>query len=114
MAIGANGGSNEWAISYHGTNVKNIESIMAKGFKVGPRHLYGIGIYCAPNISVAESYSPIFTNPKTGKKYKIVLQTRVQPNQITDCSKINNGPKDYWKVPDGRFIRPYAICLKEF
>lgn len=108
------GGKNEWAVSYHGTNVKNIESIIKNGFKVGPRHLYGYGIYSTPNIKVAESYSSIFTNPKSGKRYKIVMQNRVKPSEIINCSTINNGPKDYWLVPDGKYIRPYAICVKEF
>ena len=110
--LGEKGEKNEWAVSYHGTNVINVQSICKEGFKIGPRHLYGFGIYSSPNITTAEKYSPIFINKTTRKRYKVILQTRVQPDKIYNCS-IDDGPEDYWLVEDGKFIRPYAICVKE-
>ena len=35
-----NGGEKEWAIAYHGTNRKNIKSILINGFKIGPHQIH--------------------------------------------------------------------------
>ena len=102
----------EWAVSYHGTKVENAESIVQYGLKVGEKNKFGVGIYCTPNISTAEQYSPTFTNHFSGKKYKIVFQNRVKPSAIHKASEVG-GPDDYWYVSDGKYIRPYSICVKE-
>ena len=102
----------EWAVSYHGTKIENTESIVQYGLKVGQRNKFGVGIYCTPNISTAEQYSPTFTNRFSGKKYKIVFQNRVKPSAIHKASEVG-GPDDYWYVSDGKYIRPYSICVKE-
>ena len=105
-------GKNEWA--YHGTKVDNIESILKNGFRVGPGNVFGNGVYSTPDISIAEFYSSLFTSPTTGKQYKIVLQNRVKPSAIVDCSNMSSYSKDYWLVKDGKDIRAYSICVKEF
>ena len=113
--LGSQGQSNnntEWAVSYHGTKIYCAEPIAKEGLKPGVRNVYGVGIYCTPNISTAEKYAEVFTSPKTNKKYKIVFQNRVKPSSIIRC-KSKGGPDDYWYVEDGKDIRPYSICIKE-
>ena len=113
--LGSNGNSyndSEWAVSYHGTKIHFAEPIAKNGLKPGHNNVYGVGVYCTPNISTAEEYSEIFTSPITHKKYKIVFQNRVKPSSIIKC-KSKGGPDDYWYVPDGKDIRPYSICIKE-
>ena len=113
--LGAKGKSvndSEWAVSYHGTKIENAQSIIQYGLKIGQRNAFGVGIYCTPNISTAEQYSPTFTNPFSGKKYKIVFQNRVRPSAIHRASEFG-GPNDYWYVSDGSHIRPYSIYIKE-
>ena len=113
--LGSYGNSNndtEWAVSYHGTKIYCAEPIAKEGLKPGVRNVYGVGIYCTPNISTAEKYAEVFTSPVTHKKYKIVFQNRVKPSSIIRC-KSKGGPDDYWYVEDGKDIRPYSICIKE-
>ena len=113
--LGSNGNSkndSEWAVSYHGTKIYCAEPIAKEGLKPGTNNVYGVGVYCTPNISTAEQYSETFTNPQTKKKYKIVFQNRVKPSAIVKC-KSKGGPDDYWYIPDGKDIRPYSICVKE-
>ena len=113
--IGKTGRSNndsEWAVSYHGTKIYLAEPICLNGSKPGINNKYGIGVYCTPNISTAEKYAEIFTSPTTGRDYKIVFQNRVKPSAIIKCQE-KDGPGEYWYVPDGKYIRPYSICIKE-
>ena len=100
----------EWAICYHGTDLKNVESIIKNGFKIGDNNKFGKGVYCTPNVNTAAAYTTAFT--KGGKKYKFVFQTRVKPSAIVECSK-NGGPNDYWLVKKESDIRPYSICIIE-
>ena len=89
----------EWPVSYHGTNVKNARKILETGFKPGTRAKYGTGIYTSP--MVAKRYAQEFTH--CGKTYKLVLQTRVNPDhlQVIPASKTSTGA-DYWLL----------MCLK--
>lgn len=113
--LDSNGDSNndsEWAVSYHGTKIKCAIPIVREGLKPGINNCYGVGVYCTPDISCAESYSEIFTSMTTNKQYKIVFQNRVNPSKIVYCES-KGGPSDYWFVEDGKDIRPYGICIKE-
>jgi len=113
--LGCSGNSNydtEWAVSYHGTKIYDAEPSIINGLKLGNQNNYDIGIYCTPDISVAEKYAEVFTSPKTNKKYKIIFQNRVKPSSIIKC-KSKGEPGNYWYIEDGRCIRPYGICVKE-
>lgn len=109
---GQSNNDKEWAVSYHGTKIYCAEPIAKEGLKPGTNNAYGVGVYCTPNITTAESYAEIFENPNTHKKYKIVFQNRIKPSSIIKC-KSKGGPDDYWYVEDGKNIRPYGICIKE-
>ena len=71
----------EWPVAYHGTNINSANSIIRTGFKLGPRALYGEGIYTSPSLEMVDwLYAQEFTY--NGKTYKVVLQNRVNPYQL--------------------------------
>ncbi|XP_039663512.1 uncharacterized protein LOC120563421 [Perca fluviatilis] len=111
----------EWPVSYHGTKEICVEAIIEKNYKKGNRAVYGPGIYSTPNIDIAEGYAHEFPSERTGKKYKTVLQNRINP----EYRKMYNHDQ-YWLVPidEGtseeeekeivrKAIRPYGLLLKE-
>ena len=111
----------EWPVSYHGTNMKSAKMILEKGFKAGPRALYGKGIYTSPSLEMVERlYAQEFTH--NGKSYKIVFQNRVNPDQrnghleIIPAAETGVGA-DYWLSPactkDATDVRPYGILIRE-
>ena len=117
-----NGGEKEWAIAYHGTNRKNIKSILIDGLKCGPnqfhrdsRDIYhpnkkiGIGIYATPSPRLMEQYAEMNSFTFNGKKVLCALMVRVKPDKIR-CPSEN---PDYWILnPTIDEIRPYRILLK--
>ena len=107
---GQSKGDSEWAVSYHGTKRNFVDSIYKNGYRPGPRHLYGDGIYCTPNIETAAKYSERFIGDD-GKLYQIVLQNRVKPSAIKKVGQID-GHKDYWLIEDEKNIRLYSICVR--
>ncbi len=111
-SYGNSNNDSEWAVSYHGTKITSAIPIVKEGLKPGTNNYYGVGVYCTPDISCAESYSEIFTSQTTNKQYKIVFQNRVNPKKIVYCKSLG-GPSNYWFVEDGKDIRPYGICIKE-
>ena len=71
--------SGEWPVSYFGTDISSAEKIVKEGYKVGPGALYGPGIYTSPSLEMVERfYAKEF--PYDGKRYKIALQNRVNPD----------------------------------
>ncbi|XP_078371124.1 uncharacterized protein LOC144654773 [Oculina patagonica] len=105
--------SGEWPVSYHGTNIMRANQITKKGFKPGPRALYGKGIYTSPSLEMVEKlYAQEFTHE--GKSYKIVLQNRVNPNrlQVINASQTGVGA-DYWLSQSGNDVRPYGVLIRK-
>ncbi|XP_067314692.1 uncharacterized protein [Pseudorasbora parva] len=113
----------EWPVSYHGTSVQGATSIIKTHYKAGPGQVYGRGIYSTYDIDQASGYSTEFTSKKTGKRYRVLMQNRINPKmrKVHVCGKT-----DYWliEIPDGtsaakekeiveESIRPYGILLKE-
>ena len=113
----------EWPVSYHGTKLQSAKEIADKGYKAGPRDLFGKGVYSSPSIEMVDKiYAKEFTHG--GKTYKVVMQNRVNPDQknghlkIVDKSETYAGA-DYWVSPlhdtsKGIYdIRPYGILIRE-
>ena len=108
----------EWPISYHGTNVSNARKIVETGFTPGPGAMYGKGIYTSPSLEmVGKRHAQEFTH--NGKTYKLVLQTRVNPDrlQVIPASRSSAGA-DYWFFPEGDEpgkvdVRPYGVLIRE-
>jgi ubiquitin len=103
--LGSSNTSGEWPVSYHGTGYHNCLSIADEGFKLakGIRFAYGRGIYSTPNIETAEMYAKEFS--KNGHRYKVVIQSRVNPVNLEKFG-------DYWVSPRDEDMRPYGICIK--
>ncbi|XP_031551800.1 uncharacterized protein LOC116289052 [Actinia tenebrosa] len=61
----------EWPVSYYGTKIENVPSIVAGGYDTNKcvRKAYGPGIYSTPDINVAEGYATNFN-------YKGVISIR--------------------------------------
>ncbi|CAI2163135.1 591_t:CDS:2 [Funneliformis geosporum] len=100
--------SDEWPVSYHGTNKDFADSIADKGYLLskGKRFAYGKGIYSSPKIEVAEDpYAVEFDH--SGAKYKIVFQNRVNPAGLVKHNHV------IWVTPDEKNIRPYGLCIKK-
>ncbi|XP_074543488.1 uncharacterized protein LOC141803392 [Halichoeres trimaculatus] len=112
----------EWPVSYHGTTLKGAKGIIGSHYTAGERAMYGRGIYSTPDLSIAERYyAQVFTSETTGKRYKVILQNRINPREREICSF-----RDYWLIPVPKgtsaeeekdivesSIRPYGILIKE-
>jgi ubiquitin len=104
--LGNTNALSEWPVSYHGTSHHNAMSIADEGFKLakGKRFAHGRGIYSTPNIATAEMYASEFS--AGGQRYKVVIQNRVNPANISKFG-------DYWVNPKDEDIRPYGVCVKK-
>ncbi|KAH7673121.1 hypothetical protein AAVH_42401, partial [Aphelenchoides avenae] len=75
---------------------------------------YGLGIYCSPDPGTALDYATPFRHE--GTRYRAVLQCFVDPQKKKLGKPANDAVRadgEYWVVPGGHAIRPYAICLFE-
>ncbi|KAK0507940.1 hypothetical protein JMJ35_009829 [Cladonia borealis] len=104
--LGQRDAPGEWPVSYHGTAYHNSLSIADEGFKLakGVRFAFGRGIYSTPNVATAELYATEFRS--NGERYKVVIQSRVNPANLYKYG-------DYWVSPGDDDIRPYGFCIKK-
>ena len=77
----------------------------------GKRFLFGHGIYSTPDIKVATKYAKTFSH--NGNNYRVVIQNRVNPNNLVKISKKETGVGEYWISPKETDLRPYGICIKK-
>jgi hypothetical protein len=122
----------EWAVFYHGTARHSVTAITETPLRTGPHNLYGKGIYCTPNISVASDYAPWVSvqTPSGAKTYQYVFMCRANPRSICTCTKRpcpnaldptytihKTQGTDYWFVNGSNNnyenIRPYGIIVRE-
>ena len=92
--------------------------IVKEGYKPGPGDAHGKGIYSSPSLEMVERYYAKEFELE-GKRYKIALQNRVNPDQgagrleITAASVTGTGA-DYWLSPAyNDDVRPYGILIRE-
>ena len=100
----------EWPVSYHGTKINNVPSIVEGGYDTSKcrRQLYGPGIYSTPDLRVAENFAPSFTYK--GETLQCILQNRVNLKK----TKVHRTPGGIYLVtPDVNYIRPYGVCLRK-
>ena len=119
-----------WAVGYHGVSnnpEEKIPSILGDKLNPGSGQLYeyskdcnpllseeekdryvGKGVYLAQKVEDSEN---IYSEPIEieGKYYKVLFQCRMKPQEI----RMPKGRPDYYVIPDGDFIRPYRILVKE-
>jgi hypothetical protein len=128
-----NGGENEWSMAYHGIRYDPKETlkkiiddssgrptlkpgvgqacgklidINKRGKGYGKE--CGVGIYCTNKIETAEGYtSQVDLN---GKKVKLALQCRINPEKFRNSGHIDNGGY-FYVINDSNDIRPYGILL---
>lgn len=111
----------EWPVSYHGTSIQGATGVVKSHYKAGPRQQYGRGIYSTYDSDQAFSHSKEYTSKKNGKRYRVIMQNRINPVMRKLCAR-----KNYWliEVPEGtsaakekeiveKSIRPYGILIKE-
>ncbi|XP_028296736.1 uncharacterized protein LOC114458522 [Gouania willdenowi] len=128
-------GTDAWPVSYHGHNMDGSLGIILK-HKGNPDErpdfqdaaaaclvaddTQGRGVYSTPDVKTAEKFCKIFSSKVDGKKYKVVLQNRINPKNRIECQRQN-----VWVVyiPEGRnpaqtraivqeSLRPYGLLLK--
>ncbi len=132
--LGMKNKDGEWCVAYHGVGygqnsdkVKGISGLIYKaGFKPGRRQAHkdcddqfhpgkkvGEGVYCTDKIEVAEKYAG--TVEINGKKYKMVIMSRVRPDKIRHCDTCldSKEPFNYWVINGTTGdIRPYRLLYK--
>ena len=106
--LGSHGYDGEWAVSYHGTTRESAEEIAKTHYDLSKavRSAYGIGIYSSPDPAIAEAYATAFQYQ--GKRYKVILQNRVNMEGTRHIEMCN-----YLVTAEEKDIRPYAILYKE-
>ena len=85
-----------------GQSRKNCDDVRHPGQKVGE------GVYCTPDIKVAEGYAGQ-SSEVNGKRYKMVFMMRVKPDRIRTSKE---RPQEW--ILDGTTdeMRPYRIMIK--
>ena len=73
-------------------------------------HIEGNAVFCTDNFPLALSHSDVLVDPLDGKRYKIILQHRVNPNKIQMAGS-SEQLKHYWYIPSQRDIRAYCVCV---
>ena len=74
-----------------------------------PGQKIGEGVYCTPDIKVAEGYAGQ-SSLVNGKRYRMVFMMRVKPDKIRTS---NECPKEWILDGTTNEMRPYRILLKE-
>jgi hypothetical protein len=124
----------EWCVAYHGTAHSSVKDITKSPLRSGSHNVYGKGIYCSPDVTVAEGYCypRLELDTKVGKKYyKYVFMCRVNVSNIHICGTYPcpyaNNPaytvhftypnRNIWFVnmnnSNYEYIRQYGILIKE-
>ena len=106
--------SDEWPVSYHGTNMEESEasSISCSSPDKASRFHHGKGVFSSPDLAVASSYAQRFKH--NGHHHRIILQNRVNP---TDGHLVVVNEGKYWLCPQQDStskvydIRPYGVLV---
>eukprot|EP01084_Bolivina_argentea_P071611 130134_1 len=115
------GDPGNWYRAFHGTSRDFGASIYYTGFRIsngknGTAAAYGPGVYCSPDVSVAEAYAhgKMVTIPTIygSKAFKFVFQVCVNPSTINSTRR-HGAPDNYWIAPTSADIRAYGILIKE-
>ncbi|KAI1699478.1 ubiquitin family domain-containing protein [Ditylenchus destructor] len=101
----------EWPVAYHGTKEMNLSGIIKDGLSLEKcrRFQFGRGIYCTPDPKTALLYATTYNFQ--GKRYRMILQTRVNPDKIMVVRKKVDKEGEYWLLPTQEDIRPYGVCV---
>ena len=116
--IGMKNLNGEWCVAYHGTGINVVKSILeSQKFIAGNGQSFeldydlnhdgqkiGKGVYCTPQIKIAENYGKIING------YKVAFMCRVNPRTVRICST-----NQFIWVVDGTSneIRPYRLLVRK-
>ena len=115
--------TNEWPVSYHGTNFANAKKIAELGCKANQRIAGNKGVYSSPSLDMVEKfYAQEFSFE--GKTYLIVFQNRINPDQnggklVIIPAAANKSGADLWLSPkqdpdrNVHDVRPYGVLFKQ-
>nr|XP_046273849.1 uncharacterized protein LOC124074708 [Scatophagus argus] len=129
-------GKDAWPVSYNGHNMdgslgiilthggspdNNPSFLEAAASSLVAGGTRGRGVYSTPQINLAEKYCKYFKSKVDGKKYKVILQNRINPGKRTKCQRDDIWlvyiPEDYNDVQVRAVvqesIRPYGLLLKQ-
>jgi hypothetical protein len=106
--LGSANAPGEWPVSYHGTGFHNGKTIAEEGYmrEINVSKIVEPGIYTTPSAQTAELYAKPFE--WQGRKYKVIIQNRVNPNGLVKIGNTN-----YWRSENQEDIRPYGLCVKQ-
>lgn len=132
--LAMNGNRNEWAVAFHGTQIRYVSGISQTNIIAGAgqacqshanlNHLNnsiyqtcGVGVYFGQCIEVSDKsgYCPNFN--VNGSLMKVAFQCRVNPKEARITNYSSHGCKRALIVPNSTpgcydYIRPYGILLK--
>mmetsp|Transcript_35525 Transcript_35525/g.79649 ORF Transcript_35525/g.79649 Transcript_35525/m.79649 type:complete len:312 (-) Transcript_35525:42-977(-) len=143
--MGMDGEPGEWAVAYHGTAFGTVPKIIKSGFKSGTGQgakecfdtrtgrKVGSGVFCTPNLTVAECYANGREDRGSEQKSMAVtienrtlyfaLQCRVRPEAIrrphrhyafcSDEEVMGIDGAFEWVINDPDNIRPYGVLVME-
>jgi hypothetical protein len=130
--IGMVGGTDEWAVAYHGTTAEAAVPIVHQGLltsavkrdamldealKQMGEEAHRPGVYVATHCQDGSypRYTTPFSvpiSPDTSENYSLVFQCRVKPGKFTKHTvPVEKG--EAWRFVDSSCIRPYGILLKK-
>ncbi|XP_029976121.1 uncharacterized protein LOC115409199 [Salarias fasciatus] len=127
-------GRDAWPVSYQGHGMDGSIILVRGGepedepgyleaaaARLTERRTQGRGVYSTPDVRLAEKFCKTFRSQVDGKKYKVLLQNRINPETRSQCQRedvwvvyIQEGLNDVQTralVEDA--IRPYGLLLKE-
>ena len=128
--LACDGRAGEWCVAYHGACRGNsseqikqiIKPILQQNLRPGggqacsgsndifhPGRKVGVGVYCSPHISTANSYAG--TIQVKGFRYQVAFMLRVKPDKIRAANDsvwvLNAGNGDFSE------LRPYRFLIKK-
>lgn len=129
-------GKDAWPVSYHGQDMDGSLGVIlthggspseepkfleAAAASLMTKETRGRGVYSTPDIKMAETKCKMFTSKTDGKKYKVVLQNRINPNKRRKCQRESVWliyiPDDYNDIKTRTLvqesIRPYGLLVKQ-
>ncbi|XP_004073957.1 uncharacterized protein LOC101155700 [Oryzias latipes] len=128
-------GTSAWPVSYHGQGMDgSLGIILTREGKPddAPQFLEacaaslirdetrGRGVYSTPDIKLAEQYCKQFTSKVDGRRYKVLLQNRINPQSRKPCNREGlwlvyipeNSTDVKTKAIVQESLRPYGLLLK--
>ena len=113
----------EWPVSYLATSRCNVRGIVEEGCKIGSRQRFGPGVYSSPSLKKVDEYNYATTFTHEGKRYRFVLQCRVNPDpdhlKVISPEETGIPGFPHWvsplqDPPNGIYdVRPYGILTRE-